>query len=163
MGTKFTWAAGIARRKMPLSRSEIKRRYARYGKHSLIPISFKQCDSYRPGKHATDPAKNATPGKLRLRLAVRCRGSRRLSRCPALSPIDPIVFEAEGDQNVQRNARIWGMSVQDDRRSNGASSIVMRPHAINLFDMHQKYADVLGIDEVVGHLDSLRPQAAVPA
>ena len=25
-------------------------------------------------------------------------------------------------------------------------------HAINLFDMHQKYADVLGIDEVVAHL-----------
>jgi nicotinamidase-related amidase len=30
------------------------------------------------------------------------------------------------------------------------------PHAINLFDMHQKYADVLGIDEVVAHLESLR-------
>ena len=26
-------------------------------------------------------------------------------------------------------------------------------HAINLFDMHQKYADVLGIDEVVAHLE----------
>jgi nicotinamidase-related amidase len=35
------------------------------------------------------------------------------------------------------------------------------PHAINLFDMHQKYADVLGIDEVVAHLETLR--AAVPA
>jgi nicotinamidase-related amidase len=29
------------------------------------------------------------------------------------------------------------------------------PHAINLFDMHQKYADVLGIDEVVAHLGTL--------
>jgi maleamate amidohydrolase len=30
------------------------------------------------------------------------------------------------------------------------------PHAINLFDMHQKYADVLGIDMVVAHLQTLR-------
>jgi nicotinamidase-related amidase len=29
------------------------------------------------------------------------------------------------------------------------------PHAMNLFDMHQKYADVLGIEEVVAHLESL--------
>jgi maleamate amidohydrolase len=29
-------------------------------------------------------------------------------------------------------------------------------HAINLFDMHQKYADVLGIDEVVAHVASKR-------
>jgi maleamate amidohydrolase len=37
-------------------------------------------------------------------------------------------------------------------------------HAINLFDMHEKYADVLGIDEVVAHLNALRPaSAAVPA
>jgi maleamate amidohydrolase len=37
-------------------------------------------------------------------------------------------------------------------------------HAINLFDMHEKYADVLGIDEVVAHINSLRPaSAAVPA
>lgn len=28
-------------------------------------------------------------------------------------------------------------------------------HAMNLFDMHQKYADVLGIDDVVGHLEKL--------
>jgi nicotinamidase-related amidase len=28
-------------------------------------------------------------------------------------------------------------------------------HAMNLFDMHEKYADVLGIDEVVEHLASL--------
>jgi nicotinamidase-related amidase len=33
-------------------------------------------------------------------------------------------------------------------------------HAINLFDMHEKYADVLGIDEVVAHLNALRPAAA---
>jgi hypothetical protein len=26
---------------------------------------------------------------------------------------------------------------------------------MNLFDMHQKYADVLGIDEVVTHLEKL--------
>jgi maleamate amidohydrolase len=37
-------------------------------------------------------------------------------------------------------------------------------HAINLFDMHEKYADVLGIDEVVAHINALRPaSAAVPA
>jgi maleamate amidohydrolase len=37
-------------------------------------------------------------------------------------------------------------------------------HAINLFDMHEKYADVLGIDEVIAHLGTLRPaSAAVPA
>lgn len=30
-------------------------------------------------------------------------------------------------------------------------------HAINLFDMHQKYADVLGINEVVAHLESIVP------
>jgi nicotinamidase-related amidase len=34
------------------------------------------------------------------------------------------------------------------------------PHAINLFDMHEKYADVLGVDEVVAHLDA---RAAVTA
>jgi maleamate amidohydrolase len=28
-------------------------------------------------------------------------------------------------------------------------------HAMNLFDMHQKYADVLGVDEVVAHLQSI--------
>jgi nicotinamidase-related amidase len=33
-------------------------------------------------------------------------------------------------------------------------------HAINLFDMHQKYADVLGIDEVVAHLEGLAHTAA---
>lgn len=33
-------------------------------------------------------------------------------------------------------------------------------HAINLFDMHEKYADVLSIDEVVAHLETLRPLAA---
>jgi maleamate amidohydrolase len=33
------------------------------------------------------------------------------------------------------------------------------PHAINLFDMHEKYADVLGIDEVVAHLQSLKKTA----
>ena len=27
-------------------------------------------------------------------------------------------------------------------------------HAINLFDMHEKYADVLGIDEVVAFMNS---------
>jgi maleamate amidohydrolase len=37
------------------------------------------------------------------------------------------------------------------------------PHAINLFDMHQKYADVLGIDEVVEHLRSITAKEAVPA
>jgi len=37
-------------------------------------------------------------------------------------------------------------------------------HAINLFDMHEKYADVLGIDEVVAFLNALRPASvAVPA
>lgn len=33
------------------------------------------------------------------------------------------------------------------------------PHAINLFDMHQKYADVLGVDEVVAHLHTLAQKA----
>ena len=28
-------------------------------------------------------------------------------------------------------------------------------HAMNLFDMHQKYADVLGVDEVVAHLEKI--------
>jgi nicotinamidase-related amidase len=32
------------------------------------------------------------------------------------------------------------------------------PHAMNLFDMHEKYADVLGIDEVVAHLQTLAPR-----
>ena len=41
------------------------------------------------------------------------------------------------------------------------------PHAINLFDMHEKYGDVLGIDEVVAHLQTLavtlyRESALVP-
>jgi nicotinamidase-related amidase len=30
------------------------------------------------------------------------------------------------------------------------------PHAINLFDMHQKYADVLPLDQVVAHLQTLQ-------
>ena len=34
------------------------------------------------------------------------------------------------------------------------------PHAINLFDMHQKYADVLSIDEVVPHLQTLAAKAS---
>ena len=29
------------------------------------------------------------------------------------------------------------------------------PHAINLFDMHQKYADVLPVDDVIRHLSAL--------
>jgi maleamate amidohydrolase len=36
-------------------------------------------------------------------------------------------------------------------------------HAMNLFDMHEKYADVLGIDEVVGHLGSLVTKEPVSA
>ncbi|MFN0074724.1 MAG: isochorismatase family protein [Chloroflexota bacterium] len=37
-------------------------------------------------------------------------------------------------------------------------------HAMNLFDMHQKYADVLPLDEVVAHLRTLRPvDDAVPS
>jgi maleamate amidohydrolase len=36
-------------------------------------------------------------------------------------------------------------------------------HAMNLFDMHQKYADVLGVDEVVAHLQSLKKKEAVHA
>lgn len=31
------------------------------------------------------------------------------------------------------------------------------PHAINLFDMEQKYADVLSLDEVVSYLDQVAP------
>jgi hypothetical protein len=34
-------------------------------------------------------------------------------------------------------------------------------HAMNLFDMHQKYADVLPLSDVVAHLRSLRPTSAV--
>lgn len=37
------------------------------------------------------------------------------------------------------------------------------PHAMNLFDMHQKYADVLGVDEVISHLASLAQTQAEPA
>lgn len=36
-------------------------------------------------------------------------------------------------------------------------------HAINLFDMHQKYADVLGIDEVAAHLEQMRNKELVSA
>ena len=32
-------------------------------------------------------------------------------------------------------------------------------HAINLFDMHEKYADVLALEEVAAHLSALRPAA----
>ena len=32
-------------------------------------------------------------------------------------------------------------------------------HAINLFDMHEKYADVLGVDEVIAHLQLLKKSA----
>lgn len=35
------------------------------------------------------------------------------------------------------------------------------PHAMNLFDMHQKYADVLGVDEIVTHLRSLEAHRTV--
>ena len=31
------------------------------------------------------------------------------------------------------------------------------PHAINLFDIHQKYADVLPVADVIAHLGTLRP------
>ena len=30
------------------------------------------------------------------------------------------------------------------------------PHKINLFDMHHKYADVMGVDEVVAHLGAIK-------
>jgi len=36
-------------------------------------------------------------------------------------------------------------------------------HAMNLFDMHQKYADVLGVDEVVGHLKKLAGKTPIHA
>jgi hypothetical protein len=36
-------------------------------------------------------------------------------------------------------------------------------HAMNLFDMHEKYADVLQIDEVVEHLESLATKEPVSA
>jgi maleamate amidohydrolase len=36
-------------------------------------------------------------------------------------------------------------------------------HAMNLFDMHQKYADVLGVDEVVAHLEKLAVKAPAHA
>jgi nicotinamidase-related amidase len=36
-------------------------------------------------------------------------------------------------------------------------------HAMNLFDMHQKYADVLGVDEVVGHLEKLAGKTPIHA
>jgi nicotinamidase-related amidase len=32
-------------------------------------------------------------------------------------------------------------------------------HKVNLFDMHHKYADVLGVDEVVAHLERLTPKS----
>ena len=34
------------------------------------------------------------------------------------------------------------------------------PHAINLFDMEQKYADVIPLSEVLGYLDEIAPVAA---
>ena len=33
-------------------------------------------------------------------------------------------------------------------------------HKVNLFDLHHKYADVMHLDEVVAHLDGLRPAQA---
>ena len=35
------------------------------------------------------------------------------------------------------------------------------PHAINLYDMDQKYADVISLDEVLGYLDEIAPAAAL--
>jgi maleamate amidohydrolase len=37
------------------------------------------------------------------------------------------------------------------------------PHAINLFDMNQKYADVLAVGEIVAHLQSLAAVPTAPA
>jgi maleamate amidohydrolase len=37
------------------------------------------------------------------------------------------------------------------------------PHAINLFDMHEKYADVLGVDEVVAHLEQIGTRSLTPS
>jgi maleamate amidohydrolase len=37
------------------------------------------------------------------------------------------------------------------------------PHAMNLFDMHQKYADVLGVDEVAKYLQTLKKKETVLA
>ena len=33
-------------------------------------------------------------------------------------------------------------------------------HKVNLFDLHHKYADVMGVDEVIAHLQSLAPARA---
>ncbi|MBT5051030.1 MAG: hydrolase, partial [Rhodospirillaceae bacterium] len=35
-------------------------------------------------------------------------------------------------------------------------------HAVNLCDMHAKYADVIGTDEAVGFIDSLDVEMNVP-
>ena len=31
-------------------------------------------------------------------------------------------------------------------------------HKVNLFDMHHKYADVMELDEVIEHLESITPK-----
>jgi isochorismate hydrolase len=36
----------------------------------------------------------------------------------------------------------------------------MLSHKVNLFDLHHKYADVMKIDEVVAHLDTLAVRKA---
>jgi len=36
-------------------------------------------------------------------------------------------------------------------------------HKVNLFDMHHKYADVMGVEEVVAHLEALRGRNATAA
>ena len=36
----------------------------------------------------------------------------------------------------------------------------MLSHKVNLFDLHHKYADVMKVDEVVAHLDTLAVRKA---
>ena len=47
--------------------------------------------------------------------------------------------------------------------SDGVGDRAMGPHEANLFDMEQKYADLMTSAEIIAHLDKASPKAAAPS
>jgi maleamate amidohydrolase len=71
--------------------------------------------------------------------------------------VDGIILAGESTSGCVRATCVDGRSYRFKMTvcEEGVFDRHMAAHAINLFDMHEKYADVLGVDTVVGHLEKL--------
>jgi maleamate amidohydrolase len=77
--------------------------------------------------------------------------------------VDAIILGGESTSGCVRSTVVDGRSYRFDMTvvEECVFDRHAAPHAINLFDMHEKYADVLGVDEVVAHLDDLASTSRV--